>query len=253
MIRPPVGRPRALGISSSVSMRPHSEMKKRRSSEGSNSAASDGYASSTASGRRALTPVPRPILSSPRVRAMTGIVSPRGEFSRRPKSASEEPSRGKGKGRSRSTPKCDPPSRVQTISSRVESNPPARGCTKQRERSSSRDPADRMRPFYMRLGSQARMEATTDSRRSGEVVSGGVTRGATNMRRVNKRVVERVSTTSCAQQNAGVIEKGVDGDTKASPSSDLALGELSPVVGEESRWQKQVDSLTVIRRSEWMI
>ncbi|EEQ97370.1 hypothetical protein Pmar_PMAR016854, partial [Perkinsus marinus ATCC 50983] len=44
--------------------------------------------------------------------------------------------------------------------------------------------------------------------------------------------------------NAGVIEIGVDGDTKASPSSDLALGELSPVVGEESRWQKQVDSLT---------
>ncbi|KAF4688611.1 Kinesin-like protein kif24 [Perkinsus olseni] len=41
------------------------------------------------------------------------------------------------------------------------------------------------------------------------------------------------------------IEKG-DAETEATPGGDLTLEELSPVVAEESRWQKQVDSLTAV-------
>ncbi|KAF4717220.1 Kinesin-like protein kif24 [Perkinsus olseni] len=256
MIRPPVGKPRPLGISSAMKMRSQSEIKRRRSSEGSNSVASDGYASSTASGRRALTPVPGPVLSSPRVRTLSGIVSPRGESVRRPKSASEERSLGKGKGQHRSTPKSTARAKVDTNFQHVKNRTPVTASSTQKERGEApRGPVGTMRPFSMRMGSKVSAEGKRTkpiqagkmiaSKRGGAAPAGNST---TDSEQRNGRVGrEKDDFKDGITEGPGivVIEKG-DAETEATPGGDLTLEELSPVVAEEIRWQKQVDSLTAV-------
>ncbi|KAF4695577.1 Kinesin-like protein kif24 [Perkinsus olseni] len=213
MIRPPVGKPRPLGISSAMKMRSQSEMKRRRSSEGSNSVASDGYASSTASGRRALTPVPGPVLSSPRVRTLSGIIY------------AEEAQHGL---------------KVDTNFQHVKNRTPVTASSTQKNAAlplEVRVEGKRTKPIQAGkmigskrgCGAPAGNSTTDPEQRNGRVgrekddFKDGITEGS----------------------GIVVIEKG-DAETEATPGGDLTLEELSPVVAEESRWQKQVDSLTAV-------
>ncbi|KAF4654363.1 Kinesin-like protein kif24 [Perkinsus chesapeaki] len=224
MIRPPVGRPRPLVANSSTAgrMPPQTELnrKKRRSSEGSNSVASDGYTSSGTSGRRTLTPVPGPILSSPRVRTMTGMVSPRGGNVRESKIASQ----GKGKGR-----------RVAAKSAAVRPKRAATSVTpKGPSESRGREiqsPSEPRQPFRVRTAARGRTPSST-RKPAGKI-----------------DVSRRDDSTGVVDATVKVdnMEAESSGETARKPVAALELGELSPVVAaQEDRWQRRVEDLTVL-------